>query len=165
MKTTVFRALWLLLLALITTCAAKKDQPDVSESPFESPLYNLFYFEDSDVVIAVDFAPQIVYRSTDGGANWKKVPEVKGASLHIRPHPYNNQIAVAMSHGREHWITKDQGGTWTGFETDFQPMSGQEPVVFHATDPDKMIFLTQGCADGDCTGQVRDTDILSSRRN
>ncbi|KAF2152981.1 Oligoxyloglucan reducing end-specific cellobiohydrolase [Myriangium duriaei CBS 260.36] len=154
MRTTTLRALWLLLLALVATCAAKKDQPDVSESTFDSPLYNLFYFEDSDVVIAVDSAPQIVYRSTDGGANWKKITDIKGANLHIRPHPYNNKVAVAMSTEKEHWITKDQGDTWSQFETKFQPMSGQEPVVFHATNPDKLIFLTQGCDDGDCTGQA-----------
>lgn len=151
-----WRALWLLLLALVAVAKAKKDEPETSETAFESMLMNVFYFEDSDVVVAVDSAPQVVYRSTDAGASWKKVEEITpGSAVYIRPHPYDNKVAVAMSVlETKHWITKDQGSTWTKFETEYAGIVGQEPVVFHATDSDKMIFLTQGCEDGRCPGQA-----------
>lgn len=151
----MLRAVWLLLLVYITAVVAKKDKPDIAKTKFDSVPVNLFYFEDSDVVILQDLVPEIVYRSTDAGASWKKITGIESdEGLRIWPHPYNNKIAVAMSMGRKHYITKDQGETWTDFETEFEPMMRSQPVVFHGSNPDKIIFLTSGCNDKDCTGQV-----------
>ena len=152
----MFRALWLLLLVLAVSTAAKKDQPEISQTSFTSPLTNLFYFDDSDVIIAIDSDARVVHRSKDAGASWKKVPEIdEGYMVRIRPHPYNNQVAVALGIGLDHWITKDQGESWSKIATRNPPMSMPDSaVIFHATDPDKIIFMTQTCPDGDCTGQV-----------
>ncbi|PSK55766.1 Vacuolar protein sorting/targeting protein 10 [Elsinoe australis] len=155
MTVHMFRAIWLLLLALAAGAAAKKEKPEISETKFESLPMNLFYFEDSDVVILEDSMPQITYRSTDAGANWKAVKDIEpGNSVRIMPHPYNNKVAVAMGMKHKHWITKDQGESWIEFETEFTPMMNRQPVAFHGSNPDKMIFLTDGCHDGDCTGQA-----------
>lgn len=145
----------MLLGLLIALAGAKKDKPDVSTSKFETPLNNLFYFDNTDVIIAVDPGPHVAYRSTDAGANWKEMTAIDASSgIHIRPHPYNNKVAVAMSMSREHWVTQDQGETWVKFETQFPLMATTEPIVFHPDNPKKIIFLTQGCPEGDCTGQA-----------
>lgn len=152
------RVIWLLLVAWLLVLVAAKKEPDFSETKFESQPVNVFYFEDSDNVILQDLASHTAYRSDDAGANWKKITDIEGVrSLRIVPNPYNNKVAVAVSTGKEHWITRDQGKSWDKFELDKAPMSSQQPIVFHAADADKLIFLTVACKDlfsDDCTGTV-----------
>ena len=148
------------LLSLLLLCSAvalaKKDKPAVSETPFESVPSNLFYFEDSDIVIVQDVLPGIIYRSTDAGENWKKVVDIKESeSLEVIPHPFSNKIAICVGTARTHWITKDQGETWTSFKTDSDPMRGRQTLSFHADDPDKIIFHTLGrCQAFECINEV-----------
>ncbi|KAG8626901.1 hypothetical protein KVT40_005846 [Elsinoe batatas] len=155
MTRLMFRAIWLLLLVLAAGAAAKKDKPEISETKFESLPINLFYFEDSDVVIVEDSGPQKTYRSTDAGANWKEIKDIEpGNSVRIIPHPLDNKVAVAIGLKHKHWITGDQGESWTKFETEFTPMMNRQPVAFHGSNSKKIIFLTDGCPGGDCTGQA-----------
>lgn len=146
-----------LLLLSLTAVFAKKDQPAVSETSFKSQPGNLFYFGDSDVVLTQDVLPGIIYRSEDAGQNWKRVKDITEAeSLTVIPHPYNDQVAVTVGTARTHWITKDQGETWIAFKTDDNPVLNRPPVVYHATDPDRIIFLTAQCEGWECTPQVRE---------
>lgn len=150
--------LFSILLLGLTATQAKKDKPLISETPFKSLPTNLFYFEDSDVVIVQDTLPGIIYRSEDAGANWSKVKEItESESLEVIPHPYNNKVAVAVGTAKTHWITKDQGKSWTSFKTKANPLLGRNPIVYHATDPDKIMFLTAECEGFECSEQVRDS--------
>ena len=158
MRNIIGRLLGFLLLCSVVVFA-KKDKPEVSETAFDSVPSNLFYFEDSDVVIIQDVLPGIIYRSTDGGENWRKVKDIRESeSLEVIPHPYNNKVAICVGTARTHWITKDQGETWTPFKVDSDPMLGRQTLSFHAGDSDKMIFHTLGKCEGwECINEVRDT--------
>jgi len=152
-----YRILQLVSLLLLgsTAVQAKKEKPEIGETPFRSLPTNLFYFEDSNVVIAQDTLPGIIYRSEDAGANWKKVTEIKESeSFEVLPHPYNNQVAVAVGTAKTHWITKDQGKTWKSFDATASPVLGKSPINFHATDPDKIIFMMADCEGFTCEGKV-----------
>jgi len=154
MKDRLLTLVSLLLLGL-TAVLAKKDKPDINETPFKSLPTNLFYFEDSDVVIAQDTLPGIIYRSEDAGASWKQVEEItESQSLEVLPHPYDNQVAVALGTAKTHWITKDQGKTWKSFKSDSNPALGRNPINYHATDSDKIIFLCTDCEGFSCEEKV-----------
>ncbi|KAL1297584.1 hypothetical protein AAFC00_006147 [Neodothiora populina] len=142
--------LWLgLALSSLTggaVAAAKKDKPEIGETGFDSLPSNLFYFDDSDVVLVTDVLPGIVYRSTDAGQNWKAVKDLtKGAILGVSANPYNNKVAVAVGIEKEHWITKDQGETWKSFKTKYPAVMTRPPLSFHASDPDRIIFHVADC--------------------
>lgn len=153
---TIASLLWL-GLSLTGTAAAKKNKPEISETAFTSQPQNLFYFDDSDVVLVTDVLPGIVYRSTDAGQNWKAIKDItEGLIFEVVYHPYDNQVAVAVGIDTTHWITKDQGETWTEFNTKFPAVMTRPPISFHASDPDRMIFHVADCIMEflDCTEKV-----------
>ncbi|EMC93590.1 hypothetical protein BAUCODRAFT_26843 [Baudoinia panamericana UAMH 10762] len=140
-----------LLLALTSFVLAAKDGPTIEETKFDSLPTNLFYFEDSDVVLVTGSSSRTAYRSDDAGVTWKPLngPE-KGDILEITRHPYNNQVAVVLGFEKVHWITKDQGKTWTEFTVPEQPTLARSPVVYHASDPNRIILLTATCFGFEC---------------
>jgi len=155
MRSRLLNVVSLLLLGL-TAVLAKKDKPAIEETTFKSLPTNLFYFEDSDIVIVQDTLPGIIYRSADAGATWEKVKEIKESeSLEVLPHPYDSNVAVALGTAKEHWITKDTGKTWKTFKTDGNPVLGRAPINYHATDPDKIIILISDCEGFTCKNKVR----------
>ncbi|KAK4540808.1 hypothetical protein LTR36_008885 [Oleoguttula mirabilis] len=132
--------------------AAKNAQPAVEETAFDSIPANLFYFEDSEVVLVTDFSTKTTYRSDDAGVTWTplKGPE-RGDTLEVLKHPYDNQVAVVLGFSKQHWITKDQGKSWTSFTVPEPPTLARLPISFHASDSDRMLFLTAECLGFDCT--------------
>lgn len=154
---TIASLLWLGLSLTGVVSAAKKDKPEISESGFASIPQNLFYFDDSDVVLVTDTLPGIVYRSTDAGQNWKPIKDItEGQIFSVIVHPYDNQVAVAVGIDTTHWITKDQGESWKKFTTNFPAVYTRMPLSFHASDPDRIIFHLADCVMEilDCTDKV-----------
>ncbi len=60
------------LLTLTPNVYAQKG-PIVSFNKFDYPLDNLFYFDDSDVILGIDKETGNVWRSPDAGETWKQV--------------------------------------------------------------------------------------------
>lgn len=139
------------LLGLASIAAAKKDAPLVADTAFESELVNIFYFDDSDVVLAVEEYSANVWRSVDAGKTWKKQDNMK--TIGIEANPFDNNVAVVLGE-RTHWITYDQGEKWTKFETKYPPSYGP-PLSFHAKDNKKILFHSiEDCFMTPCLGQV-----------
>ena len=73
--------LWALLLALallaVHACA-RSNEPSIEVTKFKSLPTQLFFFDDSDVVIVTDTETRTAYRSEDAGVKWKKLEGVKG---------------------------------------------------------------------------------------
>lgn len=159
MRTRLGALTGLLLLTLsLSGVAAKKSQPEISETGFKSIPQNLFYFDDSDVVIVTDVLPGVVYRSTNAGSDWTPIKDItEGQVLEVLWHPWDNKVAVAVGIEKTHWITKDQGKTWKAFKTAHPPVLGRLPISFHAADPERMIILVADCLGFDCTMKVRST--------
>lgn len=147
------RALRAILLLGLCLClqfatAAKSNGPLVSETRFDSVPVNLFYFDDSHVVIVEDFWTGKVFRSADSGSTWTNVTDIdykSSSGTKITPHPYNNKVAVALGEEKTHWITKDQGASWQKFYTEHPTAWLAQPLSFHASDADKFIINTMGC--------------------
>jgi len=136
------------ILAL-QSAAAKKDQPEVSEYKFDGEPTNLLYFEDSDVILVTDYRSQTVFQSNDAGKKWSPVEGVGERDVFVvQKHPYNNKIAVIVGNAKTSWITKDQGETWTSFKVPEEPQPNSAVLSFHASDPDRMLFLAEKCEHG-----------------
>jgi hypothetical protein len=135
----ILRSIGALLLASALVVA--KDAPDISISKFEGRPKDLFFFDDTEVVLAIDEDRSLVYRSTDAGADWDRIGDIKeGLARSIHQHPRDNAVAVVLGRGSRHWITYDQGKSWKGFDTP-GPASHREPgIVFHWSDSKRILF-------------------------
>lgn len=156
MKTRLSIFLGLLLLCCsLTAVSAKKDKPDLEETQFKFLPTNLFYFDDSEVVLLQEGSPGTVYRSATAGESWSAIKDINNQqAVETLRHPFNNQVAITLGSDKTHWITKDQGKTWTSFRTKYNPVMGRPPILFHASDPDRMLFIGGDCLGWDCTQKV-----------
>ncbi|TAQ85300.1 hypothetical protein B7494_g6368 [Chlorociboria aeruginascens] len=144
---TSWRSL-LLSTLLCTNAWAKRDGPSVKITPFQNVPFDLQYFEDSDVVMFLDPGDRVAHISRDAGETWDKVKGVpEGKVWDLSLHPFDSNRAYIITTEKTHWRTKDRGKTWDEFFTDAPATLFQEPLRFHAGDPDRIIFNGM-----DCTG-------------
>ncbi|KAF2707916.1 vacuolar protein sorting/targeting protein 10 [Pleomassaria siparia CBS 279.74] len=134
------KGLLLPALLALTNIAAAKDKPDITATGFPHQLVNLFYFDDSNVALVVEFETGHIWRSEDAGKKWEKLNNDM-QTLGIYKNPFDNQVAVAIGGRNQHWITYNQGKEWRSFETKY-PGSFGPPVSFNARDNKKIIFNT-----------------------
>ncbi|SMQ45937.1 unnamed protein product [Zymoseptoria tritici ST99CH_3D7] len=147
--------LGLLVSLLATQALSKKDKPDIEETAFDAPPLGLTYFEDSDIILVTHPETQVVYRSSDAGVKWTPIKDItEGEALETLKHPYDKKTAVVLGTKKKHWITSDRGESWREFTTDEGPTKLKPGIVFHATDPDRMLFLAQNCRAWRCTDSV-----------
>ena len=136
------------LLTSVPNAHAAKDGPTITSNKFDYGLDNLFYFDDSDVVLGIDKETGNVWRSPDAGETWKQV-EGKGQKDHawdLWPHPYDNNRAYILGVSSDHWITSDRGQTWRKFSSKIGPdIFRLIPLVFHGRDPKKAIWNGENC--------------------
>ncbi|KAH8676359.1 hypothetical protein BX600DRAFT_377333 [Xylariales sp. PMI_506] len=132
---------------MVRTIDAKKDAPTVIVNDFDHYPADLNYFQDSDVVLFQNTVRGIVYRSTDAGTTWSKVDAITdGKAYAIKMHPYDSTRAYVLTTGRNHWMTRDQGKTWDNFFIDAElSIFRGDWLVFHATDPDRILFNGMDC--------------------
>ncbi|KKY25984.1 putative vacuolar protein sorting protein [Phaeomoniella chlamydospora] len=137
----------LTLLQFSSFASAKNDGPRISSKAFEHPLENIFYFDDSDVVLGHDRDTNSVWRSPDAGETWDIVQGdgQKGAAWDVWSHPWDNKKAYILGLEHKHWKTDDRGKTWTSFETEATPSLFREPFSFHGRDSERVIFHGQLC--------------------
>ncbi|KAK5117578.1 hypothetical protein LTR62_005000 [Meristemomyces frigidus] len=147
------RRFFSLTLLLVGLSLAKPEAPRIEPTAFESNPSNLFYFPDSDVVLITESTSQTAYRSDDAGTKWQPILE-KGGVLGILKHPTNHEWAVALGKDKQHWVTSDVGKTWQEFKVPALPTASRQAVVFHGSDPKRMMFLTADCMGFDCEESV-----------
>ncbi|ORY56692.1 vacuolar protein sorting/targeting protein PEP1 [Pseudomassariella vexata] len=122
-----------------------KNTPDVKATDFEHFPTNLNYFQDSDVVLFQDLNAGAIWRSPDAGATWAKVDEIDKAFVLIM-HQYDSNRAYVLTKGVTHWRTHDRGKTWHTFFTDAElSIFRGDWLIFHATDPDRILFNGMDC--------------------
>ncbi|KAF1969163.1 vacuolar protein sorting/targeting protein 10 [Bimuria novae-zelandiae CBS 107.79] len=140
----LLKGIWLpVLAALAPFVAAKKDAPLVETTDFDSELFNIFYFDDSDVAMLMKLDTETVYRSADAGKTWA---EQKGMrTIGIVKNPFDKNVAVVLGENK-HWITYDKGEKWNEFTTEMRP-TPSNPLSFHAKDNKKILFHgDEGCS-------------------
>ena len=134
------------LLLTLSLGVLGKDKPKVEKTDFGDIPSALFYFEDSDVVLVTNPSSRVTYRSEDAGVKWKTLDGVdEGKTLEVLKHPYDNQVAVVIGIDNTHWITRNQGKTWQEWKGKYPPTLAGPAINFHATDPDRMLFMTADC--------------------
>ncbi|KAH8166936.1 hypothetical protein CIB48_g1317 [Xylaria polymorpha] len=132
-------AWWPTLLLLVTLLSSAstvyaKDEPTIAVKKFTSQAEN----------------PRTVWRSADGGATWDKAKGIDHEkSIALIMHKYDPDRAYVLTLGNVHWKTADKGKTWEEFYTnaytsDFDYTIGNW-MVFHADDPDKILFTGMEC--------------------
>lgn len=131
---------------------AKKDGPTVTIKKFDNELRNVFYIDDSNVILAHDELERNVWRSDDAGETWAIVNDAgqAGESLDVYAHPWDNQRAYILGTGTEHWITTNQGKTWRKWNSGHQKAKIRDgrPFSFHGRDPKKVLWNGEDCTIG-----------------
>ncbi|KAL0257292.1 vacuolar protein sorting/targeting protein PEP1 [Diplodia seriata] len=148
-------AVWLSALLAIGA-AAKADEPTIKKHKFETPPTGLFFFDDTETALTIEYGNSKVWRTTNAGLDWEYLDRPLGERqvVGILHHPYNNKVAVALGKEKKHWYTKDQGETWRAFETD--AAAGQSPISWHTDDPERVLFHGAERCDlfGGCVGKT-----------
>ena len=164
-RSAVASSLALLLLLFASSpqpAYAKKDGPTISSTTFDNPLENVFYFDDSNVVIGYDGELGAVWRSTDAGETWKEVndQDQRGSVLDVYRHPWDNQRAYLIGLDQEHWVTTDRGETWSSFSVDGNNLARfrSAPLSFHGRDPKRVIWNAEQCLGLACMERAFYTD-------
>ncbi len=134
------------LLLLCSSIQAKGGSPRITKTKFENPLSNLFYFDDTDVLLVQDREAGNVHRSADAGESWDLVDGVEeGQAFDLWLNPFNNKVAYILGMKHKHWVTRDRGETWASFEIDASPSRLRPPLSFHAGESDKVLFHGRKC--------------------
>ena len=142
-----FTALLAIPLVYFCCSSAEGTSPRIYENEFDGAAVNLFYFDDSDVIIFTDEKTRLVYRSIDAGGSWKVVKAIPKETINVViSHPVDKRSAVAVGKTK-HWITGNRGESWRSFltENEMSILDRKQPIEFHATDSKKMLFHTSRC--------------------
>jgi hypothetical protein len=89
-----------------------------------------------------------VWQSSNEGYSWTQ-PVKDKKFLAVRMHPYDNDRAYLIGSDRVIHYTKDQGATWSTFNTPMDPNTlNIELLSFHPTRPDWLIYTgSAGCTE------------------
>ena len=133
------RLFWLLLLLVLHSVLAADDNDKfIKRNSFDSQITSFQFFDDSETVLVTEPRKGIVHISKDAGASWDDVDKIKTA-VAIFLSPNDNKVAIVMCTGDKHWITRDQGKSWSSFRTEGMAPSPGSPFSFHASDNKKII--------------------------
>lgn len=135
-----FSLLLLHALWLTGPASAKKDAPRITKSKIDNPpAAPPLYFEDSDVILILDNAGNVI-RSEDAGEEWGVIDDVpKGRAWDLVLHPYNKEVAYVWGKETTHWMTDNRGKSWRSFDIEGYPVPFRPLFSFHATDSDKVV--------------------------
>ncbi|KAF2498345.1 vacuolar protein sorting/targeting protein 10 [Lophium mytilinum] len=145
-----------LLVAIGPASAKDKKGPELETKAFETRTQNLFYFDDSEIVLVTEPLKGTIWRSEDAGKEWNPVKDIPdNKALGVLKNPFDNKVAIVFGGDSTHWITYDQGESWTAFDTDGAIALGGSPVSFHAKDSKKILFHGgDECSDFLCLGKT-----------
>ncbi|KAI9806669.1 MAG: hypothetical protein M1825_006126 [Sarcosagium campestre] len=137
----------LLLLASFAALASSKEdfKPRITATTFPNIVDGLFYFDDSDVILVFEPHTRTVHRTDDAGVTWEAVDSgSKGNAVNLIPHRFDKKRAYILGPKDKHWYTNDRGESWHEFSSP-GPALLEQPLRFHAGDPDKIIFQAYSC--------------------
>lgn len=128
-----------ILLFSLNVHAAK--EPTVTKITFDNQPSEPQYFQGSETVLILDRNAGVIHRSVDAGTTWRPVEDAgEGEIMALYLNPNSDKVAIAIGITQEHYITRDQGKSWSRFRTELTPAVMGFPVAFHATDPDRIIL-------------------------
>ncbi|KAJ7579921.1 vacuolar protein sorting/targeting protein 10 [Mycena floridula] len=64
----------------------------------------------------------------------------EGLAVYVIEHPFDNQLAFALTKDTKHYMTSDRGKTWRSFELPIAPALVARPLSFHS-DPTKYGYI------------------------
>lgn len=163
---------YLRLCALAVLCAAilvaaKQNAPTIERTEFQHQPNEVLYFDDSEIVLITDRSAGIVHISNDGGTTWDVIEDLpRNEVATVVMNPYNNKVAVALGSDRRHWITHNQGKSWSEFVTDYNPRFSAAALSFHSSNSKKVILNTENYEHGQAvytTDGFKTTSVLREK--
>ena len=102
------------------------------------------------IVLSLEDHSGIVWRSHNDGETWEPVEKTRGKKVFdIYPHPFDKNKAYALTLGREHFMTSDQGKSWQKFETKWPPSLQRNPLSHHAQKHNYVLYTGMECFQDD----------------
>ncbi|QIW97150.1 hypothetical protein AMS68_002668 [Peltaster fructicola] len=136
---------WVLASLVLQAVAKEKTEgPGVTTTSFTNTVIGLTYFEDSNTILFPDLDTNKVWQSTDGGNEWETIADVEDAVI-VEKHPVDRNVAVILTGNTKHYITKDQGKTWTSFKLPSEVNYMGRAISFHAGDSDRILIQGVEC--------------------
>ncbi|KAF2756754.1 glycosyl hydrolase [Pseudovirgaria hyperparasitica] len=154
-------ALLAAIASMVGGVSAKKDKPSLTRTEFKTEPGNLFYFEDSQVVLMIEVEEGKVWRTDNEGDEWNVVDDIKSSDkpYALLKNQYDSNVAVALGKRKIHWITYDKGKSWRQFTTDEHPSQVTIPIAFNAADNKKLLYSSlEKCLGTVCIGNTYYTD-------
>ncbi|KAJ2886058.1 vacuolar protein sorting/targeting protein PEP1, partial [Coemansia asiatica] len=138
-----------LLLAATGLCVAKGKSPLLRHTYFKESVSKLVYFKNRSTILGLDKAGGLLYRSTDFGESWTKISDIAAGQVsRLYAHPHEPKIAYALTEDTQHWVTRDEGGSWKPFSSPLPPTtSGERPLAFHAERTGWILFTGEKCVE------------------
>lgn len=101
----------------------------------------------SHQIVLLHESDKSLQRSTDEGKTWSQVEEVTDA-FRLIDHPFSKEIAFVIGKHKKHWVTHNRGESWQSFETEREATRSSQPLAFHATQPEWIMFQGTACEKG-----------------
>lgn len=108
-----------------------------------------FYFDDSSTILLVD--RKTVSISNDDGATWTNVSELdKYEVIEVKVDPFVKERALLFTTGNAHFVTNDQGKTWSKFDLNVLGSDDGKRIMvnFNAEIKDYLLFEVIVCLGG-----------------
>ncbi|CDK29013.1 unnamed protein product [Kuraishia capsulata CBS 1993] len=156
-----------LVSALFAQCALGADTKAADVGPFQPTIHtsdfgeipsDLFYFDDSAVVMTI--VNETVYRSDDDGKTWKSLNDDLNSALGTKetqtfvsmeyPRLTSNRVIV-FTEGLSHLISDDKGQSWRRFDMPDVNDLAYADVRYNHVNEDMMLISNLYCnAEGSC---------------
>ncbi|KAF8579723.1 Oligoxyloglucan reducing end-specific cellobiohydrolase [Ramaria rubella] len=147
---TLRRPLWLLIVSLTFIYhVAFAQKPVVATTRFSNLPIELTYFNDSPNVVYHDATEGEVWVSDNEGKDWQKAPGVpQGKAAMFVLHPFSPLTGFILTSGLTHWRTMDRGKTWQSFDVPASPALVPDPLSFHSTNTQYILYQGMVCESG-----------------
>ncbi|MBW0519773.1 hypothetical protein O181_059488 [Austropuccinia psidii MF-1] len=121
-------------------------QPKSYSNKFKHMPSKLIYFKDTSIILSHDSINRQVFRSTDEGKTWSKIQTIPdGDAWLLIDHNWDNRVAFILSKGLKHYRSINRGHSWQSFNLIIQPTQSINPLTFHASKWNWILFTGQKC--------------------
>ncbi|GJJ15988.1 hypothetical protein Clacol_010267 [Clathrus columnatus] len=115
------------------------------------------------VVTYFDAFTRQVWISNNEGKSWRIIDSIppNSATLLV-PHPFDNRMGFILTDKTTHYRTDDRGETWHSFDVPAPPSLISEPLTFHSTKHDHVLYQGMVCEKDGWWGSLCHDELFAS---
>ncbi|PVV00993.1 hypothetical protein BB560_004607 [Smittium megazygosporum] len=137
---------YLIFIFLFLTFQCSSQEPKVYKNYFDGPFTQLYHFEETTSVFAIDGVSGVAYQSQNSGVSWEKISDFKVKPRLIYLHPTEKKRLYVITDEKTHYYTEDGAKTWKSFEVPLKPYTkGGDILSFNAAKPDYVLYNGANC--------------------